>query len=207
MAHPVAVTTPRARKTTTPRDSRRFKRHYSQSGTPYRSASEIFDVNPPVTKRIYPALVPDPDRYYLTPGEMVMARSGQVYGLLGRVRMIPTSMAGVFGSDDLIRIALDESRIPGGYLQTFLSNETYGRLLVVRNASGTSIPHLDPVDIQEVPVPRFDARSEEAISDLALRGNELLADADELETRAIARATQLVAREAGLHGLAETLPN
>lgn len=179
----------------------RFKRYFSSAGTPYKSASEIFDVNPPISKRIYAGLVPAPDRYYLTPGEMVMARSGQVYGLLGRVRVIPAEMAGVFGSDDLIRIAFDESSIASGYLQTFLSNEKYGRPLVVRNASGTSIPHLDPVDVREIPVPRFSPDAENAIAELADSANDKLAEADRLESDAIAEATRLVADAAELHGL------
>lgn len=178
----------------------RFKRHFGDSGMPYRSASEIFDVNPPVTKRVHAGLIPDAERYFLKPGELVMARSGQVYGLLGRTYLVPPQLTGVFGSDDLIRIDPDASAIRAGYLQTVLSNESYGRPLVVRNASGTSIPHLDPVDVREVPIPRFEDSIEAAIADLAARASATLVEADQLESQAVTQATELISEEAALHG-------
>jgi type I restriction enzyme S subunit len=179
----------------------RFKRYFGDTGTTYRSASEIFDVNPPVTKRVHAGLISDAERYHLKPGELVMARSGQVYGLLGRTQIIPEQLKGVFGSDDLIRIDPNPDKIRSGYLQTVLSNEKYGRPLVVRNASGTSIPHLDPVDVREVPVPRLQPSIEAAIADLAERAVATLAEADRLESDAIDRAAHLVTEAAQLHGL------
>lgn len=178
----------------------RFKRHFGESGMPYRSASEIFDVNPPVTKRVHAGLIHDAERYFLKPGELVMARSGQVYGLLGRTYLVPPQLTGVFGSDDLIRIDPDPSAIRAGYLQTVLSNETYGRPLVVRNASGTSIPHLDPVDVREIPIPRFEDSIEAAIAELAAWASATLVEADQLESEAVKQATDLISDEAALHG-------
>lgn len=183
----------------------RFKRHFGDSGMPYRSASEIFDVNPPVTKRVHAGLIQDAERYFLKPGELVMARSGQVYGLLGRTYLVPPQLTGVFGSDDLIRIDPDPAAIRAGYLQTVLSNEAYGRPLVVRYASGTSIPHLDPVDVREIPIPRFEDSIEAAIGALAARASATLVEADQLESEAVRRATDLISDEAALHGfLTET---
>jgi hypothetical protein len=173
----------------------RFKRFFSESGggTPYRSASELFDVNAPVTKRIYSALLDTPDAYMLHPGWILMACSGQTYGLLGRTLVTTEAHEGIFGSHDLIRIVPDEAKIRTGYLQTALNHQQLGRPLIVRNAYGTSIPHLDPVDVREHPIPRFATEIEGRIADLAEEAIEFSRQADELETLATTRAEEVVA--------------
>lgn len=178
----------------------RFKRYFGSNGTPYRSAGELFDVNAPVTKRIYASLLPDADDYMLHAGWIVMACSGQTYGLLGRTMVLTENHEGVFGSHDLIRIIPKESLARSGYLQTVLNHVDYGRPLVVRNASGTSVPHLDPVDIREVPIPRFDEAAEGAIADLCDEGIRIAAEADRLESHAIEEAESIVESMTGQHG-------
>ncbi|MET7135873.1 hypothetical protein MT994_17370 [Cellulosimicrobium sp. MI9406] len=179
----------------------RFKRYFGENGTPYRSAGELFDVNAPVTKRIYSALLDDPERYMLQPGHLVMARSGQTYGLLGRTMILNEQHRGVFGSDDFIRIEPDPQKIRIGYLQTALAHETYGRPLAIRHASGTSIPHLDPVDIREVPIPRFDPSDEGRIADLCESASQMSAEADAMETEAIAEAESAIEEMTGVHAV------
>lgn len=178
----------------------RFKRYFGPNGTPYRSASELFDVNPPVTKRIYSALLPHPERYMLKAGWIIMACSGQTYGLLGRTTVLTEDHDKVFGSHDLIRIIPDQTRARTGYLQTVLSHVDYGRPRVVRFASGTSVPHLDPQDIKKVPIPRFGAAQEDAIADLSDEATDLSAKADRLESAAVGAADQVIARLMGRHG-------
>lgn len=183
----------------------RFKRHFGANGTPYRSASELFDVNPPVTKRIYSALLPDPEKYMLKAGWIIMACSGQTYGLLGRTTVLTEDHDHVFGSHDLIRIVPDESRARTGYLQTVLNHVDYGRPRVVRYASGTSVPHLDPPDIRQVLIPRFDAAQEDAIADLSDEATALSAEADRLEGAAVRAAEEAVALLTGRHGAIKTV--
>jgi len=178
----------------------RFKRHFGANGTPYRSASELFDVNPPVTKRIYSALLPDPEKYMLKAGWIIMACSGQTYGLLGRTTVLTEDHDHVFGSHDLIRIVPDPSKARTGYLQTVLNHVDYGRPRVVRYASGTSVPHLDPPDIRQVLIPRFDAAQEDAIADLSDEATALSAEADRLESAAVRAAEKALAVITGRHG-------
>ncbi|WP_156463338.1 hypothetical protein [Frigoribacterium sp. Leaf172] len=173
----------------------RFKRFFSEgeAGTPYRSAGELFDVNPPVTKRIFSALLEKPDSYMLDEGWIVMACSGQTYGLLGRTKLLSSAHRGIFGSHDLIRIIADEDLIRPGYLQTVLNHERLGRPLAVSHAYGTSIPHLDPVDIRTLPIPRFAPDVENEIASLTERSVTLNMEADELESMATDRAEAIVA--------------
>lgn len=180
----------------------RFKRHFGENGTAYRSASELFDVNPPVTKRIFAALLPKPERYMLRAGEIIMARSGQSYGLLGRSVVLTENHEGIFGSDDLIRIVPDEDKVRTAYLNTVLNHVEYGRPRIIRYASGTSIPHLDPVDVREVLIPRFDDAVEAEIAVLSGKAIDLSADADRLESKAVAAAEAAIAALTGRHGVA-----
>lgn len=175
----------------------RFKRYFGEQGVPYRSASELFDVNPAVTKRIYSALLPDPEQYMLRRGWIVMACSGQTYGLLGRAMVLTENHDGIFGSHDLIRIVPDQSRVRSGYLQTVLNHASYGRPRVVRYASGTSVPHLDPQDIREMLIPRIDPKIEQDIADLSDEATRLSAEADRLETIAIEAAEMEVLKLIG----------
>lgn len=61
----------------------RFKRFYGESGVPFAGISELFDVNATPTKHIYPKLVKGWQRFMLEPGTLIIARSGQKYGILG----------------------------------------------------------------------------------------------------------------------------
>ncbi len=178
----------------------RFKRYFGENGTPYRSASELFDVNPPVTKRIYSALLPNPEDYMLRGGWIIMACSGQTYGLLGRTMVLTENHDGVFGSHDLIRIVPDQSHARSGYLQTVLNHVDYGRPRVVRYASGTSVPHLDPQDIREVLIPRLSDAEEGAIADLSDEATLLSGKADRLETAAVQAAERAVSMLTRRHG-------
>lgn len=178
----------------------RFKRYFGPNGTPYRSASELFDVNPPVTKRIYSALLSDPEKYMLHSGWIIMACSGQTYGLLGRTAVLTDDHNDIFGSHDLIRIIPDQTLARTGYLQTVLNHVSYGRPRVVRYASGTSVPHLDPADIREVLIPRFESVDENYIADLSDEATKLSAEADRLESKAIDRAEQVLSELTGRHG-------
>lgn len=182
----------------------RFKRFFGANATPYRSAGELFDVNAPVTKRIYSGLLDNPAKYMLVPGQIIMACSGQTYGLLGRTMILTEQHRGVFGSHDLIRIDPDTDTIRTGYLQTALAHEEYGRPLSIRFASGTSIPHLDPVDIRGVPVPRFSEASESAIADLCEEGARLSARADALESDATSEAEAAIAEHTGVHAVVDS---
>jgi hypothetical protein len=173
-------------------DLGRFARIYGNGGRPYVSASELFDVNAKSTKMIYAKLVKDWEKYILHPGTIIMACSGQKYGILGRALMLTANHEGLFGSHDLMRIIPDEGKIRPGYLLAFLNDPLMGRPYVVRNAYGTSIPHLDAADIRGVRIPRFDKTDENAIADLMDESVSMSAEADRLENEATRLAQEQI---------------
>lgn len=176
--------------TTFASDLPRFARIYGDGGIPYVSASELFDINAKPGKMIYAKLVKGWDRYLLHKGAIIMACSGQKYGIIGRALMLTENHEGLFGSHDLLRLVVDDAKIRSGYLLTFLNDPALGRPYVVRNAYGTSIPHLDPSDVQAIKIPRLGDEGEAAIADLMDESVRLSAEADQVENDAIRLAQE-----------------
>lgn len=121
-----------------------------------------------------------------------MVRSGQTYGLNGQAMLLGSAHEGILGSDDLIRIIPNQAAIDPGYLLVVLTHPTLGRPMVIRNAYGTSIPHLDPADVRAVPVPRFSARIERKIAELATESARLRDEADAHENAAAELAAKVI---------------
>lgn len=170
----------------------RFKRFYGDSDVPFVGISELFDVNALPTKYVYAKLVKNWRRYILHAGTLVMACSGQKYGILGRTLMLTDNHEGMFGSNHLLRIYSDSAKCRPGYLLTFLNDPIIGRQSVVRCAYGTSVPQLSPIDIKRIRVPRLGEENEAAIADLMDESVRLSAEADRMENEAIRRAREQV---------------
>lgn len=172
----------------------RFKRFYGEGGIPYLSADELFSISPLEGKRI----LVDPDDshpdYFVRAGWLVMACSGQVYGLNGAVALMTNHHENIFFSHDLIRIIPKPGKIRSGYLLVTLTHPELGRPLLIRAAYGTSIPHLDPGDVADFPVVRLSTKEEDAIADLAEESVVLRAQADVLEREIANAASELIDR-------------
>jgi type I restriction enzyme, S subunit len=160
---------------------KRFRRFYGEAGIPYLSADELFTANPDGSKRIL--VVPDDghEDFYVKRGWLIMACSGQIYGLNGAACLMTKYHENTFFSHDLIRIVPNTDAIRPGYLLTTLTHPTLGRPLLIRAAYGTSIPHLDPGDVSAFPVVRLSRKDENAIADLAEESAAERAKADMLE--------------------------
>jgi hypothetical protein len=172
----------------------RFRRFYGEDGIPYLSADELFTVNAPENKRI---LVDPEDNYrdyFVKSGWIVMACSGQVYGLNGAAALMTRYHEDIFFSHDLIRIIPNLSKIRAGYLLVAMTHRTHGRPLLIRAAYGTSIPHLDPNDVMDFPVVRLEEGIESSIADLAEASAKARAEADVLERKIATDAGKILDR-------------
>ena len=170
----------------------RFKRVFGEGGMPYLSSDELFSVNPPVSKRVMIEQAEAPDDYFVKAGWIMMACSGQTYGLNGSVALLDERHESKFFSHDIVRIVPDRQKIRPGYLYAVLGHPILGRPLVIRNAYGTSIPHLDPSDVATIPIVRLSARDEERIADAMEEAVKLRAEADDLETQVGQDADQII---------------
>jgi hypothetical protein len=185
----------------------RFKRFYGENGLPYLSADELFTINPQESKRILVAPDDNHQEYFVKPGWIVMACSGQVYGLNGAAELMTEYHANTFFSHDLIRIVADESKVRAGYILVALTHRTLGRPLLIRAAYGTSIPHLDPSDVADFPVVRIGEREEAAIADLAEASAKARAEADVIERSMATSASAILDRFMGVQEKSSPVPS
>ncbi len=177
----------------------RFKRVFGDDGVRYLSADELFSVNPPTTKRVLIEQAENVEKYFVKKDWIIMACSGQTYGLNGSVALMTNHHEHAFFSHDLVRIVPKSQSIRAGYLFTALGHPSLGRPLVIRNAYGTSIPHLEPADIMTTPIVRLGAATEGSIADAMEEAIFLRAEADSLENEIAERATQVVDESVGLN--------
>jgi hypothetical protein len=172
----------------------RFRRFYGDGGIPYLSADELFTTNPAESKRILVEAGDGHEDFFVKRGWIVMACSGQTYGLNGAACLTSEYHENTFFSHDLIRIIPKSSEIRPGYLVTALTHPTLGRPLLIRAAYGTSIPHLDPGDVSAFSVVRLPESEEAAIADLAEEAAAERSQADVLERELTAAADDLMDR-------------
>jgi type I restriction enzyme, S subunit len=170
----------------------RFKRIFGDEGMPYMSADELFSLNPTITKKVLAEQAENAEDYLVKAGWIVMACSGQTYGLNGSVSLADKRHESNFFSHDIVRIIPKIGRVRPGYLYAALGHPRFGRPLVIRHAYGTSIPHLDPGDVATIPIVRFNKSLENDIADAMERAVELRAEADELENAIAAKADLLI---------------
>jgi hypothetical protein len=172
----------------------RIKRVFGETGLPYLSADELFSINPGVSKRVLIEQTGNAGDFYVKAGWIVMARSGQTYGLIGSVALMTESHERAFLSDDLIRIVPRSEQIHPGYLYAALGHPKFGRPLLLHYSYGTSIPHLEPSDVATFPVVRLSEAVEREIGEKALEAAALRAEADEIENAIAANAQAIIHR-------------
>jgi type I restriction enzyme, S subunit len=91
------------------------------------------------------------ERYILQRGWILLARSGQLGGIIGRPQFTDSALHEAATSDHVIRIAPHGS-VPAGYLYAYLANEYIGYPLLTRTMAGKSVPALWPEYLQTMSV-------------------------------------------------------
>lgn len=173
----------------------RFKRIPAEDGIELVDSSSVFEMNPDYDKRIADGDFGDAYNGRVQAGWLLMARSGQTYGLNGSVAFATVAHENRAVSDDLLRIAPKENaKFRTGYLFVALSHPVLGRPLVKALAYGSSIPHIDASDLLALEVVRLTADEESVIADLAEESAAERARADVLERELAADAGTLVDR-------------
>ncbi|MGO7666548.1 hypothetical protein ACC697_29360 [Rhizobium ruizarguesonis] len=170
----------------------RFKRIVAEEGTPYLGPDELFTTNVYATTKVQVVGKTNSADFEIKENWIVMARSGQTYGLNGSAKLVTKYHLDWLLSDDLIRIATRPNTARPGYVLTALTHPTLGRPLVIREAYGTSIPHLDPSDVSNIRIIRLGAEREAEIGELAENAALRLAEAEAAERDLAAQAEAVV---------------
>lgn len=161
-----------------------FKRYYVKNGLMFLGGKDIFLGIPQSDKYVSKTKTPDIPSLVIKEGNILMPRSGTI----GDVAIATSQHAQKLASEDVIRISADNI-LRAGYLYAFLSS-SIGKALIQRYIFGSVIQHVEPHQLNHIPIPIVDDELMNTISSLAISNKEKLGKAGELELKAIALVEQ-----------------
>ncbi len=170
-----------------------FKHIYvdPEYGVPFYTSGDLFRLERKVKKHLSRKRTKGLEKYILERGWVLLARSGQLGGIIGRPQFSDSSMNQASTSDHVIRIVPKKDKVPAGYLYAYLSMEAVGYPLITRTMTGASIPALWPKYLRDVKVVRA---PDEFMQDIDRRVQgafelRVTATAEEDEARALVEHT------------------
>lgn len=153
-------------------------------GAPFLTSGEIFRQRYEPTRFLSNRLLPDESEWATQEGDLLLARSGQVGGIIGRGVWADRRFAGGCVSVDVLRLSAQNSQILPGYLYAYLFLTDVGYRQLIRTAAGSSIPHLSAPDVSRLLIPRCDSALEAEINELVWSAGHKRAEAQEKEDQA-----------------------
>jgi type I restriction enzyme S subunit len=131
-----------------------FKHIYvdSNNGVPFYTSGDLFKLDRACDKHLSKTRTKNLQKYVLEAGWVLLARSGQLGGIIGRPQLADSSLEKATASDHVIRIVPIDEEVPAGYIFAYLSTPTVGYSLMTRTLSGSSVPALWPIYLNEVNV-------------------------------------------------------
>lgn len=160
-------------------------------GVPFLSSSSVFEVNPSAEYLISRSMTPHFETLLLTDRDVLLPRSGQVGGIIGRAALPLPRNVGSAASEHLVRVRC-RSVSDAAYLWAVLASEP-GYWAVVGTAFGSSIPSLDTSLIAELQVPWLRDADRAAIGDMVREATSAQDEGLALELKAIAMVEQRIA--------------
>ncbi|MDO8313234.1 MAG: hypothetical protein Q7T25_14975, partial [Sideroxyarcus sp.] len=124
------------------------------------------------------------DNVLVKDGDFLIARSGQVGGIIGRGVWADQRFEGACVSVDVLRLSGAQSDVKAGYVFAFLCLTEVGYRQLIRGASGSSIPHISAADALNIKLPRCNKDIELKIDLLVRKAGRWLAQAQANENQA-----------------------
>jgi hypothetical protein len=150
----------------------RVKRQWTtdpERGVPFLGSADIFEADLSWLPLMATAAFRLNGDLPLEPGWTLITRSGMTAGRVTRVR---PGMAGYACSEHVLRVVPDLAEICSGYLYAFLASP-FGIPVIKGGIYGTSVRHIEPRHIADLPVPRLGDQVETRIHDLIEQAAEL----------------------------------
>ncbi len=144
---------------------RRIPAHSAAHGRPYVAPAQLERIDVGVNRFLSNLHGDLLDELALRSGMLLVTCSGMS---LGKVLWARDDMDGLVASHDLIRIVPDPKEIHPGYLFAYLSSRI-GRLAIRRQIYGTSIKHIEPSHLFELPVVRLERKKENEIGESVVK--------------------------------------
>ena len=174
-----------------------FRRQWTtdpEHGVPFLGSAAIFQADLSNLPFLTTVASRKSTNFALKPGWALITRSGMT---AGRVTYSRLEMDGFSCSEDVMRVVPNTQKIPAGYLYTFLASDR-GRAMIRGGIYGTSVKHIEPEHIADLPLPRLHPETESKIDDLIQQAMKRRSQFHE----AITNSTIDLFRSAGLEHLA-----
>jgi hypothetical protein len=172
----------------------RYKRIPVEDGVIYRDSADLVEVNPDLPKRYADCKFGDRFRGRVKDGWILVACSGQVYGIIGTAILATQVLDDQVVSNHVLRASPKNGGVPSGYIVTALTHPLLGRPIVKALAFGSSVPEIDNDDFAELPIVRLKSGEESAIAELAEESAKVRARADFLEREITTEAEKIIAK-------------
>jgi len=153
-------------------------------GAPFLTSGEIFRQRYEPIRFLSNRLLPDESEWATLEGDLLLARSGQIGGIIGRGVWADRRFAGGCVSVDVLKLGAQNSQILPGYLYAYLFLTDVGYRQLIRTAAGSSIPHLSAPDVSRLLIPRCDSALEAEINELVWNAGHKRAEAQDKEDQA-----------------------
>lgn len=156
----------------------RFKRYYvsdQKHGEQWLSPTDMLkaDLNALslVSKKYTPAI----ESLRVHKDWILLSRSGTI----GNSIQVREDMDGLIGSDDIIRIVADTTKIQPGYLYAYI-NGVIGRALIEQKTYGGVVQHIETHHIWDLLIPRLGNQTENQIHQLMQQASEARTEANKV---------------------------
>lgn len=162
-------------------------------GVPFLSSSSVFELNPSAEYLVSRSLTPHLEGLLVSDCDVLIPRSGQLGGIIGRA-VLPLPMnVGQAGSEHLVRVRC-HSPSDAAYLWAVLASEP-GYWALVGTAFGSSIPSLDSSLISDLTIPWLSELERQEIGALAEKAVVAQNKGNELEAAAVALLEEKIRKE------------
>jgi type I restriction enzyme S subunit len=168
----------------------RFKRVYVDDldhGDPWLSPSDMLKADLSNLRLVSRKFTPEIETLRVHHRWILLSRSGTI----GNLAYVREDMDSLVGSDDIIRIVADLSKVSPGYLYAFLSS-SLGKALIEQKTYGAVVPHIEAHHVVDLPIPRLDPATEQRIHELLERAASLRVEASSLRQKALNLASEIL---------------
>lgn len=153
----------------------------SEKGLPYITAMHMMTTNPlDVAKNISKKYTLKQKEMSLEENQILISCAGTV----GNVKLITKDLQGVIGSQDIIRVNVDDIKIPCGYLYAYLASNT-ANSYIQSFVYGSVVSRIEAKALAKLPIPILSEETHLFIHNLIMDVSKLRIDANNLLREAI----------------------
>lgn len=175
-----------------------FKRVFideAANGLPYISAQHMMLVNPKKNSKII-------SKRYTVRQDDMMLKENQILvscaGTIGNIRLITEDLEGLIGSQDIIRVIPNESKMLPGFLYAYLSCDiayNYIQSFIY----GSVVPRIEPATLKQLPIPVLKRNFEINVDNLITKAKHFRVESNKL----LSQANEILFQKTGLKQLSK----